>query len=271
MLRLGIRNKRFRGFLSIVAISCIAGIPYPYAHGANLLEVGNITAGPGQTGVIVPIYLNVDQDLTRLTFELGFTGAPFVATNYRKAGRTVQEPDPGGIMDHNILISVFAFGSVVIPAGSGQILEVEFDIDAGALQDVYPLVVSNLQAKHGFVDVSVPSQNGSITVGCTLGDSIACNTGLPGVCAPGTSTCQAGGIWGPCQQNVMPSTEICNDGLDNDCDARPIQRIRTAHRVMTLTMTATAALPAPPAHTLRPTVITQMRISTQVLRRYVMN
>ena len=43
----------------------------------------------------------------------------------------------------------------------------------------------------------------------------ACNTGLPGVCAAGTSECQGGGL--SCNQNQQASAETCN-GLDDNCD-----------------------------------------------------
>src|SRR5262249_14215233 len=49
------------------------------------------------------------------------------------------------------------------------------------------------------------------------GDGAACNTGQPGVCAAGTTTCQAGAV--QCIQNLQPSAEAC-DGLDNDCDSQ---------------------------------------------------
>jgi len=47
------------------------------------------------------------------------------------------------------------------------------------------------------------------------GGGASCLTGLLGVCAAGTTQCQAGAL--VCAQNVSPSTEIC-DGLDNNCD-----------------------------------------------------
>jgi hypothetical protein len=47
------------------------------------------------------------------------------------------------------------------------------------------------------------------------GGAQACSTGLPGVCAAGTSACTGGAI--VCNQNVQPSAETC-DGLDNDCN-----------------------------------------------------
>ena len=47
------------------------------------------------------------------------------------------------------------------------------------------------------------------------GGGIACDTGLLGICAAGTTACQNGIL--ECIQNEQPSPEIC-DGLDNDCD-----------------------------------------------------
>jgi len=47
----------------------------------------------------------------------------------------------------------------------------------------------------------------------SLGTS--CDTGMPGVCAAGTTHCTAGSL--QCQQDQYPSPEICN-GLDDDCD-----------------------------------------------------
>ncbi|HJX66910.1 MAG TPA: hypothetical protein VJ860_23510, partial [Polyangia bacterium] len=46
----------------------------------------------------------------------------------------------------------------------------------------------------------------------------ACTTGVPGICAPGTQTCTAAGVWGTCVQNVARGTRNCSSSLDNDCD-----------------------------------------------------
>jgi hypothetical protein len=43
-----------------------------------------------------------------------------------------------------------------------------------------------------------------------------CGTGLPGICSAGTTTCEAGALL--CQPDEQPRSEICDDGLDNDCD-----------------------------------------------------
>jgi len=48
------------------------------------------------------------------------------------------------------------------------------------------------------------------------GGGAPCDTGMLGVCAQGTTTCQSGSLH--CLQDVAPSAEICNDFVDNDCD-----------------------------------------------------
>ena len=47
------------------------------------------------------------------------------------------------------------------------------------------------------------------------GGGAACDTGLPGICLAGTTSCQRGGL--ACLQDVAPGMESCN-GLDDDCD-----------------------------------------------------
>ena len=47
------------------------------------------------------------------------------------------------------------------------------------------------------------------------GTGESCDTGLPGVCAAGTTECSGGSV--ACLANVEPTAEIC-DNLDNDCD-----------------------------------------------------
>jgi len=46
----------------------------------------------------------------------------------------------------------------------------------------------------------------------------ACSSGMLGVCAAGTVHCQGGNL--VCAPNVNPSTEVCGDGIDNDCDGQ---------------------------------------------------
>src|SRR3989344_5050462 len=50
---------------------------------------------------------------------------------------------------------------------------------------------------------------------CTDGDTQGCSSNI-GVCTAGTETC-VDGEWAGCT-GIVPSTEICGDSLDNDCD-----------------------------------------------------
>ncbi len=57
---------------------------------------------------------------------------------------------------------------------------------------------------------------------CTPGSSMVCYTGTTktkgvGACKGGTRACLTGSSWGPCQGEVTPAVEICNNA-DDDCD-----------------------------------------------------
>lgn len=58
---------------------------------------------------------------------------------------------------------------------------------------------------------------------CTEGEMEDCYDGPvetlnQGACTPGRRTC-AGGLWDACEGQVLPTAEICDDGIDNDCDS----------------------------------------------------
>jgi hypothetical protein len=59
---------------------------------------------------------------------------------------------------------------------------------------------------------------------CSPGSTVSCyggpaGTGGVGVCQPGVQTCNATGTgYGGCSGDVVPSAEVCGDGLDNNCD-----------------------------------------------------
>lgn len=57
---------------------------------------------------------------------------------------------------------------------------------------------------------------------CSGNDSRACYTGPPGTsgvgeCRSGTQRCGGDGILTPCEGDVLPQTELCGDGRDQDC------------------------------------------------------
>jgi hypothetical protein len=62
---------------------------------------------------------------------------------------------------------------------------------------------------------------------CMPGQQIACYTGFPantegvGVCKSGLRTCNAQGTgYGACVGQVIPSIEVCNNGLDDNCNGQ---------------------------------------------------
>jgi hypothetical protein len=64
---------------------------------------------------------------------------------------------------------------------------------------------------------------GTCTGPCNPGDTHACYSGQMGTenvgpCHGGTQTCGSTGMWEACQGQVVPSGEICGDGIDNNCN-----------------------------------------------------
>jgi len=58
---------------------------------------------------------------------------------------------------------------------------------------------------------------------CNAGETRTCYTGHMGTegvgpCVGGTQTCLAGGNWGNCDGEILPATENCTDGVDNNCN-----------------------------------------------------
>jgi hypothetical protein len=79
----------------------------------------------------------------------------------------------------------------------------------------------------GFANCDGDASNGCETVGaclCTPGAMQSCyngpaNTEGVGICTAGTQICNANGLsWGICTGQVFPETEVCADGIDNDCN-----------------------------------------------------
>lgn len=60
---------------------------------------------------------------------------------------------------------------------------------------------------------------------CQSGERRDCYSGPvetagKGLCRAGSQWCNTQHKWGPCQDAIVPTTEICNDGKDNDCDGQ---------------------------------------------------
>ncbi len=76
------------------------------------------------------------------------------------------------------------------------------------------LCTQDVQASNETCDGLDNDCNGPVDDG-NPGGGLVCSTGLPGVCAAGTTVCTNGAVL--CGQNTPSGPEIC-DGLDNDCD-----------------------------------------------------
>lgn len=53
---------------------------------------------------------------------------------------------------------------------------------------------------------------------CILEDARICDTGFLGICAVGTQDCDEQGFWSECMQNSTSTTEVCDNGSDDNCD-----------------------------------------------------
>jgi len=58
--------------------------------------------------------------------------------------------------------------------------------------------------------------------GCTDGETRSCSTGEQGICSAGTMTC-SGESFGVCVRDNNPTTEICSNGIDEDCDGEDLE------------------------------------------------
>ena len=70
---------------------------------------------------------------------------------------------------------------------------------------------------------TAPDGGDDTGAGCTPGETRPCYTGPSGTegvgaCEAGEQTCKSDGTWGDCTDEVVPVTEVCDDGVDNDCD-----------------------------------------------------
>ena len=67
-------------------------------------------------------------------------------------------------------------------------------------------------------------RKGGIASGtCDPGKKRECYGGVDGTagegpCHGGTQTCGSDALWGPCDDQVVPSQELCGDGVDNNCN-----------------------------------------------------
>jgi hypothetical protein len=86
---------------------------------------------------------------------------------------------------------------------------------------LFTLVMAKCEVPEICGDHKDNNQNGLVDENCfcTRGQAQDCDTGLPGICSKGKQTCKLG-QWSTCVQQSQSSTEVCGDGLDNNCDGQ---------------------------------------------------
>jgi len=112
---------------------------------------------------------------------------------------------------YDYLLREESAGGVSIKQGSGDLLQLAENHGIG----IYEHWNNNVDRQYPNIEY-IELELG---LECTPGYQEMCVTSLPGVCADGIQTCLPDGSgYGPCIQNEDPVPEICEDGLDNDCD-----------------------------------------------------
>jgi len=133
-----------------------AGVQTLESGGDNLLTLGCLEPEPGGDRFMAPIFLDADRDLTRLSFSVKYDPSVLQPVEVRKTGRTVKDPDEGGIDPGSgtIRISLFDLsGTTMIPPGNERILEVVFVRKTEGGSD--GLEVIGLEARHGPMAVEI--------------------------------------------------------------------------------------------------------------------
>ncbi len=87
--------------------------------------------------------------------------------------------------------------------------------------------LSDTARSAGYIEASYDNQlnpSGFYSVGseeeleaCSDGETLQCGTTDVGACSYGLMTCSSG-VWGSCVGNIEPIVEICENGIDDDCD-----------------------------------------------------
>jgi hypothetical protein len=141
----------------------------------NVLDVGDQTANPGDTGVQITVDAATSDPLTALIFNLRYSETLCsVLSNHSvtSAGRTVVTAE---LSDELCVSSSGANGGVqvnisdpggisAIPAGTGAIVIWTFDIAGGASGGQFAVSPEILSAQNGIISVTVEPVGGTLTI-----------------------------------------------------------------------------------------------------------
>ncbi|MCK6556328.1 hypothetical protein L6Q96_17370 [Candidatus Binatia bacterium] len=140
--------------------------------GAADIEVGDVSAVPGQTRIAVPIDLRNDVDVRGMQLVLAdnpdrarLSGAPVCEAVGRAAGLVCDANQVG----NDILLAVFGFGYSGITPGSGQVVTLYLDYDSPQCSLNAPtwlVPMSSALADWNNQPISHSTRHGRLTCGC---------------------------------------------------------------------------------------------------------
>jgi len=144
------------------------------ARAANVLMVDDTTVDADEFDLVLPIELESDRPLTHLRFDLAYDPA-FCARlddptgiDLSGAGRATVDPDDTidiTCTDGAIRIDMFDdTGAVVLPAGIGEIVEVDFGSLVGTAAASFAFTAKNVLARAGGTNVAVSVVPGTLTI-----------------------------------------------------------------------------------------------------------
>ena len=157
--------------LVVVALILLGALS---ARAANVLTVDDTTVDADEFDLILPIELESDQPLTRLRFDLAYDPAfcdrldDPEGIDLSGVGRATVDPDDTITItctDGAIRIDLRDnTGAVVIPAGIGEIVEVDFGALVGNGAAAFEFTAKNVVAQAGSRNVAVSVVPGTLTI-----------------------------------------------------------------------------------------------------------
>jgi hypothetical protein len=196
----------------------------------------SLTVG-GEASDDAPAFVKVDENVTsRLLTPSTVSWDPPPWTSIGDAGPDQRTPNLAAIVQEVVDRPGWAGGGAMVFVISGPghrtaeaydgvpdraaVLEVEYSLFCDADGDGYSCAVdcndADASVHPGAIDLCDAADN---DCDGTVDEDFApqsCGTGDPGICASGITSCEAGAEL--CEPDQLPMAEICDDGLDNDCD-----------------------------------------------------
>ena len=221
------------------------------ARAANVLTVDDTTVDADEFDLILPIELESDRPLTHLRFDLAYDPA-FCARlddpggiDLSGVGRATVDPDDTldiTCTDGAIRIDLFDdTGAVVLPAGIGEIVEVDFGSLVGNGAATFAFTAKNVLARAGGSNVAVSVVPGTLTIRAV---TTTTTTTAPPTGSTTSTTVSTGGS----TSSTAPSaTTTSTTGPGGTATTTSVSGVTTTTSVAGVTTTTASPPGAPPA------------------------